>query len=252
MSKVKRIDMLYDLTSQTDHEGETKQRKKKTPSIPPKSDEELMAILDDIHFRNPVLANLLMMMAMTGLRFSDCSQLMYRDLYRNDKIVDRFPVIQQKTFNARVTKFIRKAEDDGRVLSDEELKSYRRVAAVKSTVTIYTNQTIMDLVELCRTSNPTSDFLFPNKHHRSKGLPIDIRNAEYHLKKTEEKLKLNYQLRTHSFRKAFSVKLVRNKVNLLKIRDLLGHANVATTNSYLSTIDEELSQAILQLNYDNH
>ncbi|WP_181318336.1 tyrosine-type recombinase/integrase [Photobacterium kishitanii] len=243
MGKTRRIDKLYDLYSTPENKGHSL-RKRKAPSIPPQSDAELNRIIDDVYSRNRILSYSFLMQALTGLRYSDCSQLMFSDFYHNGKMVDSFPVVQQKTFNARVTKM----QENDKFKDWTEQQIYRR-AASKSTVTIYVNESISELVEMSKIENPNSEYLFANKHPRSKGFPMDIRNAEYHLKKTERNLQLNYQLRTHSLRKCFAVKLVRNKVNLIKIRDLLGHDSIETTNAYLSTIGTELAQAVSELKY---
>lgn len=249
MSKRKRIDLLFDLSG-SGLNGDGKVRKRKEPSLPPKSDHELGLIIDDIFERNRILSYCLMMQALTGLRYSDCSQLMFRDFCRNGKFVDKFPVIQQKTFGSRVTKRVRKLErDTGRPVSEDEYSRIVRKAATESTVTVYVNESIVDLVELCRCEQVDSEYLFANKNPKSKGMPMDIRNAEYHLRKTEVNLGLNYQLRTHSLRKCFSLKLIRQKVSILVIRDLLGHANIATTNAYLATIDGEIADIIDGLKY---
>ncbi|MGR5365839.1 tyrosine-type recombinase/integrase [Photobacterium damselae] len=249
MSKRKRIDLLFDLSG-SDTNANGKVRKRKEPSIPPKNDKELNAIIDDIYERNPILSYCLMMQALTGLRYSDCSQLMFRDFYRNGRIVDSFSVIQQKTFGSRVTKRVGKFEREfGYPISKDDHSKIVRKAARDSTVTVYMNDSIEDLVVLCKREQPESEYLFANKNPKSNGLPMDIRNAEYHLRKTEINLALNYQLRTHSFRKCFSLKLIRDKVSILVIRDLLGHANIATTNAYLSTIDGEMADVIKGLKY---
>ena len=250
MSKGKRIDLLFDLAG-SDLHTEGKIRKRKEPSLPPKSDAELELVINDVFKRNLILSYCLMMQALTGLRYSDCSQLMFRDFYRNDKFVDKFSVIQQKTFSSRVTKRIGKIErDSGSVITKDEYSKVVRKAAAESTVMIYMNESIRDLVELCRSEQRDSEYLFANTNPKSKGMPMDIRNAEYHLKKTEANLGLNYQLRTHSFRKCFSLKLIRQQVSILMIRDLLGHSNVATTNAYLSTIDGEVAGVIGALKYN--
>ncbi|MFS1428886.1 tyrosine-type recombinase/integrase [Vibrio splendidus] len=244
MSKIRRIDQLFNLNPTNDNKTGEK-RKKKVPSQPPRSDKELRDIIDDIFMRNRSLANCLMMQALTGLRFSDCSQLMYSDFYRNGVFVDRFEVIQQKTFGSRVTKRIK-----GKELTNEQHQEIMRKAALEATVIVYTNESVKMLVEACHRENPKTEYLFANKNPKSKGYPIDIRNAEYHLRKTEANLELNYQLRTHSFRKGFAMKMVDNQVSLVIVRDLLGHSNFEATNRYLSTIGSEMMAAVNQLRYD--
>ena len=249
MGKIKRVDLVFDL-SVRGNVGNDGGRKKKEPSMPPRTDAELERVIDEVYSRNRILSYCLLMQSLTGLRYSDCSQLMYRDFYRNGKFVDSFDVIQQKTFSSRVTKRIKKIErDTGAKVSDEDFKRVVRKSAGDSTVKIFINDSIKDLVELCRGDGIDSEYLFANTNPKSNGAPMDIRNAEYHLRNTEQALGLNYQLRTHSFRKCFSLKLVREKVSILMVRDLLGHSNVATTNAYLSTIDGELADVIRDLKY---
>lgn len=223
--------------------GQVVVRKKKEPSQPPRGDEQFNAVIQELKARNVFLGYTCEMQALTGLRYSDCSSLKFSDFYRNGEFVDSFVIYQQKIYYNKVSRLEIKGGK-----SESEIK---RSALDASKVIIYTNSRIKEIVEACTIFNGHRMYLFSNSHHRSKGLPMDIRNAEYHLKKVEADLRLNFQLRTHSFRKLFALKLLANDVTLEKIRDLLGHKSLASTSKYLSTIDVELSNVVSALVYGN-
>ncbi|MDK9790657.1 site-specific integrase [Vibrio sp. D431a] len=216
-------------------------RKKKEPSQPPRSDKQFVDIIHNLRSRNIFLAYTLEMQALTGLRYSDCSCLKFTDFYRNEEFVDSFVIYQQKIFYNKVTRLTKKGEK-----TEAEIL---RAAFEASKVLIYTNERIKQIVEECKVFNGHREFLFANSHHRSKGRPMDIRNADYHLKKVETDLKLNFNLGTHSFRKIFALKLLANNVTLEKIRDLLGQKSLTSTSKYLSTIDVELQAVVSELSY---
>ncbi len=241
MKKSRRINL--NVANQSDvGEGVLKVRKVKKPSLPPKNDKELKDILDAVYDKNPALAYTLQMQSLSGLRYSDCSQLMFSDFYRNGQLVEQFDIIQQKTYYSR----LKKMESNDKYTEQEK----HRLAASRSKVTIYVTEEMIELLEACKLYNPGGEYLFANKNRKSQGFAMDIRSAEYHLSKVEIDLMLNYQLKTHSFRKMFAVKLLRSGVDVVKIRDLLGHSSLDSTNKYLSTISDELKQAVENLKYD--
>lgn len=216
-------------------------KKRKSPSQPPRTDLQFESIVKETERRSPVLCCTIMMQALTGLRYSDASWLRFDDFYRNGKFVDSFVVYQQKTYNMKKTLLTKKGDVSESVMHSHALDT--------SKVVIYTNVQIEAVVNRCQSISSGSPYLFANSHKRSESLPMDIRSAEYHLKRVEKALGMNFLLRTHSFRKLFALKLISNGVTVEKIRDLLGQKSLESTNKYLSTIDIELKALVSSVNY---
>ncbi len=238
--KIRRVDILHKSALETNEENSV--RKKKKPSLPPRNDHEFLDILDAVYVRNPILSYNLHMQALTGLRYSDASWLMFDDFFQHKQWVDRFTVIQQKIFNMQMGRLAKKGVPEKEAVS---------IATQKAQVTIFVNDEIKTLVEKCRLFNANSPYLFANKNPKSQGYAMDIRNAEYHLRHVEKELALNFPLRTHSFRKLFAVKLIQQGATIEKIRDLLGQKSLESTNKYLSTLDQTLLTLVDNLHYES-
>ncbi|NOI32277.1 tyrosine-type recombinase/integrase [Vibrio coralliilyticus] len=227
-----RID--FDSSITTNHVGKPKRRKEATK--PPKNAKEAKAIIDELYDRSPLLALTSSMSALTGLRYSDASWLKFSDFkdeFGNWK--SSFDVCQQKTYRMRIARN-----------KDNATSAYNA-----SLVRIFLNEDIKEIVEECRFLSCSKEFLFANKRSRvvdeqgrTIDRPMDIRSANYHHENVRKKLKLNYSLNTHSWRKYFAKKLIQKGETLEKVRDSLGQTSLNSTNHYLTTFDEELAPII--------
>lgn len=158
---------------------------------------------------------------------------------------DQFTICQQKTFRMRM----------GRKKS----KISAQDAFRKSSVTIYTSDEVKKIVEESIHYSGGSEFLFANKRSRRKDTdgniidrPMSIESASEHHAKVKNKLKLKYHLGTHSWRKYFALMLLQQGTSIEKIRDLLGHSNLVSTNAYLHTFSDDLKQAVTKLRLGSH
>jgi integrase len=230
------------LSPRVDKNG--KKKKRKEHSMPPKDKEEAKRILDAAWQKNPTLCLCFSMQALTGLRYSDCSWLMYSDFFdEKGRFKKSFQICQQKSYR------IRMSQKDKEVDADTAFR--------KSLVTIYNNPAIREIVEDCKHLNKNSDLLFPNNRSRiidEDGTVIDrpmsVKSADYHLKKIKDELNLDFELGTHSWRKFFALMLLRDNTPIEQIRDLLGHDNIVSTNSYLHTFAEDLLEHTKKLRLD--
>ncbi|WP_413694418.1 tyrosine-type recombinase/integrase [Psychromonas sp. KJ10-2] len=224
--------------------GDISVKKRKEPSLPPKNSKEANKILDELWEISPVLSLCSQMQSLTGLRYSDAAWLRFDDFDApNGKdYVDTFLVIQQKVFN---------------MLSHNRYKGsdYSESEAIKSsTVKVYVNKEIIEVVEECKRLNPNGEYLFSNKRSgfvNGEGekveRPMSINSASEHHAKVANKLKLNYPLGTHSWRKYFAKLLLERGASIVDIRDLLGHLSVNSTNTYLLTFDEKLKNIVKEI-----
>jgi integrase len=240
----KRIDAQLSESSKRTKEGKAKKRKEK--SFPPKNKEEANKILNNIWQRNQTLSLCFSISALTGLRYSDASWLEYGDFYDEfGRFKPFFDLCQQKSYRMRC----------GRMKAGNMDTS---TAFRKSIVRVYNNNAIREIVEDCRILNPDSKLLFPNSRSKVKGddginieRPMSVDSANWHLNKTKNELQLGFNLGTHSFRKFFALMLVKQGASIEKIRDLLGHDSIVSTNSYLHSFIDDLEIHTSSLRLDD-
>lgn len=246
-------------------------------SFPPRSYEECRAILREVDMINPILALQLEFCARTGLRIGDAGKLKRKAFYINGLLRDSISITQSKTFNKRVTTGVNAAKAKRQasmtisitgktkeeIMAEVEAKSQTQleltqreidqiVAEAKkaSTITIGISDKIKDLIEeaarLVGGNNGDMDRLLFESSVK-KGSPYSTQYINRILKVVAYKLKLNYPLSTHSFRKAFASFLVRAQVNLPDVRDALGHSSLLVTNDYLKSFNSNHEQIALKI-----
>ncbi|MBD1577840.1 tyrosine-type recombinase/integrase [Vibrio sp. S11_S32] len=251
--KIRRVDLKRDDSDQL------VKKKIKLASLPPKSKKEFFAIYDFVFDRNPSVARTFYMSALTGLRYSDCSWLMFSDFIseNSNKFKPHFDVIQQKTYNMALTRLKNKHIKDNGLdsknvdISDDIVDKLKSIAAKKAKHTVYINEEIEFLVQEIiserkwkKVPENGKDFLFANDHHHSDGLPVCTNGANQHLAKAKTHLKLDYPLGTHSFRKYFANTIISYGGDAVKLRDLLGQKSLDATTLYVNSTQEELASLI--------
>lgn len=87
-------------------------------------------------------------------------------------------------------------------------------------------------------------YLFSN----SKGLKYTTKMLEHVIKKYCKKANIEKNIHPHSFRHSRAMHLLESGINLIYIRDLLGHSSVKTTEIYARTNEELLRKNILEAN----
>jgi integrase len=197
-------------------------------SFPPRNKKECRQILSAVDEINPVIALMLEMMALTGLRYSDVSRLRFSDVMINGVFRDSIVVIQTKPFNKRIASGMKAT-----------------LAKDRSKVIVYINEQAKELLEDALRLSGAKGLLFP-----SQAKPDSAYTAQYinrMLKAVAAKLKLNFALSTHSFRKSFALMLINNNAKIHQVRDSLGQSSLASTDAYLKTFmseSQELSNKI--------
>lgn len=68
------------------------------------------------------------------------------------------------------------------------------------------------------------------------GNPIDQSYIRHLLPRLARKAEIDRRVHAHGFRHRYAIDLIQEGADLLTVRDLLGHASAATTQTYLSRI----------------
>jgi integrase len=199
-------------------------------SFPPKNRQELRKILNSVSIVHPVIANMLEMSALTGLRYSDCSILKKSDVLINGLVRERITIVQQKGYNKRLS-------------AGKTPAAAKKAAQLKVTFSAQAQELITDSIYL----NPTATYLFESD--RKVGSPYTAQYVNRILKKVAIDLKLKYPLSTHSFRKSFALMLIKGGAKIHEVRDLLGHSSLASTDHYLSTFIDNTDKIIAKIKF---
>lgn len=199
-------------------------------TFPPKNTKELRDIINLVEKTNPVIANMIEMISLTGLRYCDCSILKRKDVFINGSIRDHITVVQLKTFNKRLS-----------------LGMTLNAAKSSSQITIPLAEQAKKIIEDCIYLNPNCTLLFESD--RNKGHPYSAQYINRLLDKVATKLNLKYPLGTHSFRKAFADMLDKNGASVHQIKDRLGHSSLASTDHYLSTFKNDADEMLAKIKF---
>lgn len=82
------------------------------------------------------------------------------------------------------------------------------------------------------------NYLFTNK----KGEKLSARNIQKIVKRAAKKAELTKDVHVHTLRHSFATHLLENGTDIRKIQELLGHANLQTTQIYTKVSTEELKK----------
>ena len=92
--------------------------------------------------------------------------------------------------------------------------------------------------------------LFPSRH-KSGTVPMHRQTAHQMLKKEFIAAGLNGKIATHSLRKSFAQRVYEQSGDIYLVKELLGHRNVATTQSYLGVNYADARDAVESIALDS-
>ena len=92
--------------------------------------------------------------------------------------------------------------------------------------------------------------LFPSRH-KSGTVPMHRQTAHQMLKKAFIAAGLNGKIATHSLRKSFAQRVYEQSGDIYLVKELLGHRNVATTQSYLGVNYADARDAVESIALDS-
>ena len=81
-------------------------------------------------------------------------------------------------------------------------------------------------------------FLFPGRNNKQ----MSSRNLQKIVKKAAEKSEIKKDVHCHTLRHSFATHLLENEIDIRKIQELLGHADLSTTQIYTHVSTEELKK----------
>lgn len=96
-------------------------------------------------------------------------------------------------------------------------------------------------------NNIQCEYLFVNKYL----LPLSIYSAENIFSKYRDKAKINSKATPHYLRHSFATNLLANGADLRSVQELLGHANISTTEIYTEVSIARKKLVLQKYNYRN-
>ncbi len=176
---------------------------------PPKQEKKLPVVLSREEVRkmintadNPKHRLLLQLLYSSGLRISECLNLRLEDIDLRSR--------------TGLVKGGKGKKDRIFILSEKVVQELERYAAENN---------------LSR-----NDFLFPGKNNSR----MSVRAAQKIIAGISKKAGINKKVTPHTLRHSFATHLLEQGVDIRKIQELLGHANLSTTQIYTKVSTEEL------------
>lgn len=218
-------------------------------SFPPRTPKECRAILNEVDMINPTMALMLEFSARTGLRVGDAGSLKFKELHINGVLRDSITIVQSKPFNKRVTSSVNLLTRKGAVVDSKMLAKITAEARRQSTLTIAISDAAKLVIEdaLRLQGGDMSGLVFESSI--KKGSAYSTQYINRILKVVAFKLKLNFPLSTHSFRKAFAMFMTDNDAKIHQVRDALGHSSIAVTDAYLKTFMTEYEEIAAKVDF---
>ncbi|MCA9487008.1 tyrosine-type recombinase/integrase [Candidatus Woesearchaeota archaeon] len=100
------------------------------------------------------------------------------------------------------------------------------------------SDTLKDDLSKCAAGKDPAAFIFTNK----KGEPLTPRSVQYAMQKAKTKAGLQKEAHVHTLRHSFATHLLEAGVDIRKIQELLGHADLSTTQIYTKVSSEQLKK----------
>lgn len=94
-------------------------------------------------------------------------------------------------------------------------------------------------------NNFNSGYLFKSSVNPNK--PISYQGVNYHIKTLRTKLKINYPMNTHSFRKTWAKTVYYKYNDLVLVMKLLNHSNPKVTLRYIGIEEEEIKKVYSEI-----
>ena len=152
---------------------------------------------------------LFMLGVSTGGRISELLSLQIGDIWQNDRAVTDLLYDRSIVKGGEVSRAVPVNRDGRRAIDD-----------------------LIDWHKVRFGNVSESRPLFPSRH-KSGTVPLHRQTAHQLLKKAFIAAGLNGKIATHSLRKSFAQRVYEQSNDIYLVKELLGHRNVATTQSYL-------------------
>jgi len=120
----------------------------------------------------------------------------------------------------------------------EKIGWVRKGKGKKDRLIILSDNLIGELEAYLRLKKEKNPLVFTNRM----GNPLSSRNVQKIIKNAAKKAGINKKVSPHSLRHSFATHLLEAGVDIRKIQELLGHANLQTTQIYTKVSTEELKK----------
>jgi len=107
----------------------------------------------------------------------------------------------------------------------------------KDRMSILSQSLSKDLENFCQYKKK-DDFVFTNK----KGDPIGERSVQLAMQRAKDRSGIEKDVHIHSLRHSFATHLLEDGIDIRKIQELLGHADLSTTQIYTTISNQELKK----------
>jgi len=122
---------------------------------------------------------------------------------------------------------------------DEKIGAVRAGKGRKDRLIILSNNLIEHLRKYLDKRNDTNPYVFPAK---SEDKPITVRQAQKIVKNAAIRAGINKRVFCHALRSSFATHLLESGTDIRMIQELLGHANLQTTQRYTKVSTEQLKK----------
>jgi site-specific recombinase XerD len=119
----------------------------------------------------------------------------------------------------------------------EKIGTVKSGKGKKDRLIILSNTMIKHLESYLKKRKDNNPYVFPSKDKQ-----LSIRQAQKIVKKSAEKADIKKRVFCHALRSSFATHLLESGTDIRMIQELLGHANLATTERYTKVSKEQLKK----------
>ena len=78
----------------------------------------------------------------------------------------------------------------------------------------------------------------------SKGSQVSVRYIQFMVKRYAKKAGINKDITPHTLRHTFATTFIRQGQNVMKLKDILGHSDIITTQIYVTLANKDIEEAM--------
>jgi len=78
----------------------------------------------------------------------------------------------------------------------------------------------------------------------SKGSQVSVRYIQFMVKRYAKKAGINKDITPHTLRHTFATDFIRQGQNVMKLKDILGHSDISTTQIYVTLANKDIEEAM--------
>jgi len=83
-----------------------------------------------------------------------------------------------------------------------------------------------------------------NKFDSSKGSQLSVRYIQFMVKRYAEKAGIEKDITPHTLRHTFATDFIRQGQNVMKLKKILGHSDISTTQIYVTLANKDIEEAM--------